>query len=190
LTVLWSIINVLLLFFASVICVEPPKRRLDERFSTTEPTLVLLNAGTSIPCRLHDLSLGVACLTREDGWRNLVGPASFSLDQGRIVIPFDVVRRNGARLALKFHPDPATRSVLIVHPFTGAYHQYVESISVPQVFRALTKVIVPSAALCSGRLLVYADGGSEAGRGVGKKALRTLSPIAEKRTGHRNHKKC
>ncbi|HTZ46622.1 MAG TPA: PilZ domain-containing protein [Verrucomicrobiae bacterium] len=142
LTVFWSIANAFLLFLASVVCVEPPKRRLDERFSTSEPAIVLLNASDSIPCRLHDLSLGGACLVREDGWRNLVGRASVSLDHGRIVIPFDVVRRNGPRLALKFHPDRAVRRLLIVHLFTGTYHQDVESISVPQVFRTLAKVLV------------------------------------------------
>lgn len=142
LTVFWSIANAFLLFLASVICVEPPKRRLDERFSTTEPAIVLLGGDVSIPCRLHDLSLGGACLVRDEGWRNLVGPASLSLDQGRIVIPFDVARRNGPRLALKFHPDRAARRLLIIRLFTGAYDQDVESISVPQVFRTLAKVVV------------------------------------------------
>lgn len=142
LTVFWSIANAFLLFLASVICVEPPKRRLDERFSTTEPADVLLERDVSIPCRLQDLSLGGACLVRDEGWRNLVGPASLSLDHGHIVIPFDVVRRDGAKLALKFHPDRAARRLLIVRLFTGAYHQDVESISVPQVFRTLVKVVV------------------------------------------------
>jgi cellulose synthase (UDP-forming) len=141
LTVFWSIANVFMLFLASVICVEPPKRRLEERFVTNEPATVLLDGGVSISCRFHDLSLGGACLVREQGWRSLAGPASLSIDSGRIVIPFDVVRRNGPRLALKFHPDRDARRSLIVYLFTGAYHQDVESISVPQVFRTLAKVV-------------------------------------------------
>jgi hypothetical protein len=64
------------------------------------------------------------------------------LDQGRIVIPFDVVRRSGSQLALKFHQDPVMRRLLILHLFTGKYHQDVESVSVPQVMRTLAKVMV------------------------------------------------
>jgi cellulose synthase (UDP-forming) len=142
LTICWSLLNALLLFFASVVCVEPPKRRLDERFSTAEPAAVILEDGTEIPCRLHDISLGGACLVREDGWRSLVGPASLVLDCGRITVPFDVVRRTGQKLALKFRSNPALRRQLIVHLFTGAYHQDVESVSVPDVARALGRVIV------------------------------------------------
>jgi len=34
------------------------------------------------------------------------------------------------------------RRQLIVHLFTGCYHQDVESVSIPEVARALAKVIV------------------------------------------------
>ena len=88
LTVFWSLLNALLLFFASVVCVEPPKRRLDERFATNDGGKVVLEDGKELHCRFHDLSLGGACLIREDGWRSLVGPASLVLDQGRIAVPF------------------------------------------------------------------------------------------------------
>lgn len=85
------------------------------------------------------------CVTRrrdrEERWRNLIDPVALSLGHGRIVIPSDVVRHSGPRLALNFHPDRAGR-LLIVHLFTGAYHQDVESISIPRVFRTLVKVVV------------------------------------------------
>lgn len=142
LTVFWSLLNALLLFFASVICVEPPKRRLDERFSTNDPASVVLEDGSELPCRFHDLSLGGACLLREEGWRSLVGPACLVIDHGRIKVPFDVVRRTGEKLALKFRSTPTLRRQLIVHLFTGAYHQDVESVSVPKVVRALGQVII------------------------------------------------
>jgi cellulose synthase (UDP-forming) len=99
LTVLWNLLNALLLFFASVVCVEPPKRRLDERFSTEEPAAVILADGSELPRRFRDLSLGGACLVREAGWRSLVGPASLVFDHGRITVPFEVVRRTGKNLA-------------------------------------------------------------------------------------------
>jgi glycosyltransferase involved in cell wall biosynthesis len=142
LTVFWSLLNALLLFFASVICVEPPKRRLDERFSTNDPASVLVEDGSELPCRFHDLSLGGACLVREEGWRSLVGPAWLVIDRGRIKVPFDVVRRTGEKLALKFRSTASLRRQLIVHLFTGAYHQDVESVSVPKVVRALCQVII------------------------------------------------
>jgi cellulose synthase (UDP-forming) len=142
LTVFWSLANAFMLCLACIVCVEPPKRRVDERFSTTEPAAVVLQDGSELPCRLQDLSLGGACLIREDGWRKLVGPAALVLDYGRITVPFDVVRREGKRLALKFQPEPVLRRQLIVHLFTGTYHQDVESVSVPEVVRALARVVV------------------------------------------------
>lgn len=142
LTVFWSLLNTLLLFFASVVCVEPPKRRIDERFSTDEPASVILEDGSELPCRFRDRSLGGACLVREDGWRSLVGPASWVFDRGRMAVPFDVVRRSGKKLALKFRSTPALRRELIVHPFTGSHHRDAESVSIPEVAHALAKVIV------------------------------------------------
>jgi len=49
LTVFWSLLNALLLFFAAVVWVEPPKRRLDECFSTVEPATVILEDGSELP---------------------------------------------------------------------------------------------------------------------------------------------
>jgi hypothetical protein len=115
---------------------------LDERFATSDAAKVTLEDGTGLECRFQDVSLGGACLVREDGWRNLVGPASLLFDHGRIAVPFDVVRRTGNKLALGFRSTPALRRQLIVLLFTGSYHQDVECVSVPGVARALIKVMV------------------------------------------------
>jgi cellulose synthase (UDP-forming) len=142
LNVFWSLINGMMLALAAAVCIEPPKRREDERFATSEEAMVVMQGGMELRCRLQDLSLGGACLLREDGWRNLVGPASLLLDQGRIAVPFDVVRRMDRKVAIHFHQDQELRRRLIVLLFTGAYNQDVEQISAPAVFRTLAKSLV------------------------------------------------
>ncbi len=139
LNVIWSLLNAMMLFLACALCVEPPKRRSDERFASTEKCRVRLEGGTEMVCRLRDISLSGACLRREEGWRNLVGPASLVLEDG-LTIPFEVVRRMEDKLALRFQADTGKRRELIVRLFTGAYNQDAEKIRVPEVFRTLARV--------------------------------------------------
>jgi cellulose synthase (UDP-forming) len=141
LNVIWSLMNGMILFLACALCVEPPKRRIDERFESTEKCKVRLEGGSEIMCMMRDISLSGACLRRDEGWRGLVGPASLVLEGG-LTIPFEVVRRRGKELGLRFPANKALRRELIVRLFTGVYNQDAEKISVPQVFRTLAKVTI------------------------------------------------
>lgn len=140
--VFWSLVNAGILVLVCLACVELPKRRRDERFRTSEEALVRLEGGAELFCKLEDISLGGACVQREEGWRNLAGPASLVLDHGRLVLPFDVARRMDRKLALAFHSSPEVRRALIVKLFTGAYHRDVEQINASSVFGTLAKALV------------------------------------------------
>jgi cellulose synthase (UDP-forming) len=141
LNVFWSIINTFILALASAVCVELPKRRSSERFATSEDAEVLLDDGSTLPCKLQDVSLGGARLVREEGWANLTGSAVLLLDHGRLKIPFDALRRHVASVAVQFRHDTGIRRALIVKLFTGAYHQDVEEISPSGVFKSLAKTL-------------------------------------------------
>jgi cellulose synthase (UDP-forming) len=142
LNVFWSLLNTAILVLACAACIELPKRRADERFTTNEEAIVVLEDGTELPCRLQDISLGGACLVRDSGWPDIGKPACLVLDYGRLIAPFEMVRRAGRKLALKFHAAPWIRHALVLKLFTGAYHRDVESIRPAQVFYTLMKAVL------------------------------------------------
>jgi cellulose synthase (UDP-forming) len=141
LNIFWSLVNIAILVLVCMACVELPKRRRDERFTSNEQGLVCLEGGIELPCTVEDISLGGACVTREEGWRDLVGPAALVLDYGRLVVPFDVVRRMDRKLALTYRSTPQLRRALIVKLFTGEYHHDVEQIQASNVFRSLVRAL-------------------------------------------------
>lgn len=141
LNVFWSLINACILGLASAVCVELPKRRTSERFATSEDAQIILPGGSSIPCRLQDISLGGARIALSNEVCDFSGSASLSLDHGRLQVPFYTVRRQDHLLAVQFHPDVKVRRALIVKLFTGAYHQDVEVINAGGVFRSLAKTL-------------------------------------------------
>lgn len=141
LNVFWSIINAFILALASAVCVELPKRRSNERFATDEEAEILLEDGSSLPCRLQDISLGGARLSLGGSGRDFSGAARLSLDHGRLIVPFEAVRHAEDLLAVHFAVDTRLRRALIVKLFTGAYHQDVEVISAAGVFRSVAKTL-------------------------------------------------
>lgn len=142
LNVVWSMVNAAILTLVCAVCVELPKRRREHRFPTSEEAVVRLENDAEIPCRLEDISVGGACLFREQGWQDLAGPAALVLDDGGLVVPFHVARRTAQKIGLDFQPDLYLRRALIVKIFTGTYHQDVEQISAPDVFRRLARAII------------------------------------------------
>jgi cellulose synthase (UDP-forming) len=139
--ILWSLLNSLMLCLAALACVEPPRRRKNERFHSDVQVTVRLGDGTPLHCNLLDISLGGARLFRDGGWRGLVGDARLVLDGGRLELPLHLVRRDEHYLAVSFDADRETRRVLIRELFTGNYHNEVETISAPQVYLALARAL-------------------------------------------------
>ena len=48
--VFWSIFNIAVLVIACAVCVEVPRRRVEERFNSGENAIVRLVNGTQVPC--------------------------------------------------------------------------------------------------------------------------------------------
>ncbi len=90
-SVVWTIMNTIILALAALTCVEIPHRRRDERFLVSEPATVQLlplsEAGVDgdiapIACTIQDISLGGAAIVCPTGWRELCGPARLVLAGG------------------------------------------------------------------------------------------------------------
>ena len=157
-SVVWTVMNTIVLALAALTCVEVPHRRRDERFSVDEAASVHLvsisdacngsASSYSIDCTIQDLSLGGAAIRCSSGWRELCGPANLLLaggdDEPHLSLPFTVVKRSGDLLTVNFHTETWIRHALIRKLFTGAYHKEVESISALTVFRSLARTLFSS----------------------------------------------
>jgi cellulose synthase (UDP-forming) len=150
-TIGWSIMNIVVLALAATACVEPAKRRRDERFALHEPALVRLvplradGQIVEIPCVIEDLSLGGASLRCERPME-LLGPAELVLRgagaEGELAAPFTVLSRpcvvdGTCALRICFEGDAAMRRALIRKLFTGEYHKEVPEVHVGTVFQAV-----------------------------------------------------
>jgi hypothetical protein len=152
--VFWSLINASVLALAAMACVEPPHRRRDERFFTSENVTVRMPTITGEDLTIcgitKDLSLGGAAIRCTDqsvtGWRALAGPAELLIwskaDQAELALPFTVVDRKGDLLKLQFHDDKWIRHALIKKLFTGDYHKDVEAVHAGSVFLALARDLI------------------------------------------------
>lgn len=137
LNVFWSIFNILMLAITALVCIEPPKRRRDERFHSGESAILQLANGTECGCVVQDISLGGASLLLEASTLALSAPSAVSLDGGRLVVPLEVIRTYGNVLAVSFVCNAEQKRELIVKLFTGRYNNSVEEIRVTRVFRQL-----------------------------------------------------
>ncbi len=155
--ILWSLVNVVLLALAALACVEPPRRRRDERFATSEQvTLVLtslaeedsnvpFSAPLRVPCSMRDISLGGASLLAPAEWRRLVGPAELEMysaaDDRVLCLPTAILGRNSEQVRIQFADAPWVRHALIRKLFTGEYHREVDRVSGRHVMASLTRVL-------------------------------------------------
>jgi len=140
LNIVWSLLNTAILALACAVCIEPPKRRHEERFKTREEGLIRLNDGTEFLCTLQNISVSGAAALREQGWQDLADSATLILDHGHITAPFTVVRHIGSHVGLKFQLTPQSRRALRVKLFTGEYHHEIEVVKALQVFGSLARL--------------------------------------------------
>ncbi len=155
--IFWSLANVALLALATLACVEPPHRRRDERFLTSEnATLRLtgfaqegedapLSTPVDLSCQIRDLSLGGASLVAAKDWQGLIGPAQLQVyseaDKGLLSLPVDVLSRSGQTVRVRFHDVPWIRHALIRKLFTGEYHRDVEGVKGRAVLTTLARTL-------------------------------------------------
>jgi hypothetical protein len=132
LNVIWSLCSIAVLALAIQICVEPPRRRLNERFASDEPAILALPDNRTISCVVSDLSVGGAQLRSPAGaaeqW-NGITPGRLTFVRDGTTLKFQPVRVKAGDLAVKFDDDARTRRLMISKIFTGSYRNGVEHIS-------------------------------------------------------------
>lgn len=131
LNVFWSIFNIAVLTIAAAVCVELPRQRRDERFTSGEVAIILAGDGSRIPCQVRDISVGGARLRREGDWDSVaLDQGELLLDYGALRLPFTTRREADGILAIRFDDDKDTRRALIRKLFTGRYGNEVERVSI------------------------------------------------------------
>jgi cellulose synthase (UDP-forming) len=140
--VFWSIFNVAVLAITCATCVEPPKRRRDERFFITERATMTLRGQTPRDCGVLDMSLGGARLSWAVGWGSPEGFGELAVDNGAFRLPFSIVRLNrSGEVAVRFNLSDETRRALIRRLFAGAFDTGSQRVDVMRsLFGAVRKV--------------------------------------------------
>jgi len=136
---LWSLLNLLLLGTVIACCVELPRPRHEERFTTDEPVLILLPDGTRLPARLCDLSTRGALV--ETG--GVVATAGeLLLDSGALRIPFELMGATPRGLAVRLVVDAQIRRALILRLYTGAYRNEVHEARLGPAFAGIIRRVL------------------------------------------------
>jgi cellulose synthase/poly-beta-1,6-N-acetylglucosamine synthase-like glycosyltransferase len=141
LNIIWSICSIAILALATKVCIEPPRRRLNERFATDEPAVLSLPNSRTLSCLVRDVSIGGAQLQYPIGspepWSNL-SPGRLTFLTDGTTVRFRPVRANGGNLAVKFDDDAVSRRAMIGKLFAGGYSNEIERISMRSVlFRSV-----------------------------------------------------
>lgn len=145
--IVWSLINSAMLFLAAFACVDPPRRRRDERFPVSEKALLRFDVGPSepkklVPANVTDISLGGIAIDLSEEISRFLNeghhPEAVILNRkstdALLEIPVSITNPRAKALALKFSDDDQHRHALILKLYTGDYHREVEAISPVAVF--------------------------------------------------------
>ncbi|MDR3409290.1 MAG: glycosyltransferase [Methylovirgula sp.] len=136
--VFWSIFNIAVLVVACAVCVEAPRRRIEERFNSGEAAMVRLANGLQVPCVVRDISLGGANLAIGFGRLRAEDQGCLVLSNG-IEAPFAQVRQAQSGIAVRFRLDKETRRQLIARLFTGGYANEVQQIKLGRLFGSVVR---------------------------------------------------
>jgi hypothetical protein len=136
--------NLIVLFLASLLCLQMPVRRQEERFEVTEPVMLRQpQTGALATLTSIDMSLSGAGLVEPDGgapWR--VGDALQAYVSQVGWLPARVARTNGGMLGLEFqHEGMIERDLLIRKLFTGGQNTAADNASTWSVTLGLLKRI-------------------------------------------------
>ncbi len=154
--IVWSLFNAAILTLAAMSCIEPPRRRRDERFPVDERAFLRFsNTSTEphkviVPVQMKDISLGGAAVSVQVGATALI-PASHDIDalivnqsyeKNLLEIPATSVSSRGQLVALKFSDQNEIRHALIRKLYMGDYHREIERISASAVFTNLVLTLL------------------------------------------------
>ena len=124
--VIWSLVNLLVLGLTMAACVEAPRRRAEERFGAGETCVARLADGSNHVCQMLDVSTGGALIGGLPEGVAIGERAELVLDGLRL--PFEVMRREGKALGVRFQADTHLRRTLISRLFSGGYSNEVENV--------------------------------------------------------------
>jgi glycosyl transferase family 2 len=135
----WSIFNVVVLLLSAAVCVELPKLGHDS-FPSGERASIVLPDGSTGAFTLKDISLCGATLTPCSETRpQIASSGTLCMDAGVLAARFTDVRRDGARLKVRFEEDKTVRRALIAKLYTGDYRNDVTRASVSGIAVALLR---------------------------------------------------
>jgi cellulose synthase (UDP-forming) len=142
--VFWSLFNVALVALVCLACIELPRRRTDERFLTKEPGEAIWPDETITGCIVRDISLGGARLQPPHDvtdpatwWDSTHATGLLALDEGRMKVPFHLLRRQGIDLIVQFDASQQVRRALIGRLFGGNYALELERVAAHRVLGML-----------------------------------------------------
>jgi cellulose synthase (UDP-forming) len=126
----WSVFNIAVLCIACAVCVELPRRRRDERFTSGESAVTAFDGAIDpLACTVVDCSLGGARLAAATGWDGMPARGTLRLDGGALLLPFEAVGETlESVMAVRFILDDAARRALIRKLFTGHYNNEVDRV--------------------------------------------------------------
>jgi cellulose synthase (UDP-forming) len=113
----WSLFNLATLLLASLMCIELPRFRSEERFPIVEPTMVTLNK-RRFPGTLRDISLAGAGLDVSRGEPPEPGSSLLLEIRGVGAVRATVVRAEAATFHVRFD-DESCRPALVRKIFSG-----------------------------------------------------------------------
>ena len=124
LNIIWSVVSVAVLLLTIHICIEPPKRRRDERFVSGERAMLVTQDHETLDCVVRDISVGGALLECAAGWTGVMaGRLKFLVDGA--TVGFRMVTITGNRLTVQFDQDLLTRRLMTAKLFSGLYHSEI-----------------------------------------------------------------
>jgi cellulose synthase/poly-beta-1,6-N-acetylglucosamine synthase-like glycosyltransferase len=137
LSLFWSWYNLAVLMLCCFVCLEQPRRRVDERFSTNERALIRI-AGSLRAYDIKDISVSGLCLIGQIP--DLVGsPATIMI--GRVEVPAVVARKGADEFAISMIGDEA-REAMTRRVYSERYGRPLEYIRPSQVLAGLFHRIV------------------------------------------------
>jgi cellulose synthase (UDP-forming) len=107
LSLFWSWYNLAVLTLCCFVCLEQPRRRMDERFSTNERA-VLRMGGTARTFDVKDISVGGLCLSGQIP--ELVG-SPVAVMMGGVEVPAVVARKGANEFAISLLGDEAREAM-------------------------------------------------------------------------------
>jgi cellulose synthase (UDP-forming) len=137
LNLFWAWYNLIVLTICCLVCVEQPRRRLDERFSTNEKVHIRVGSQVRV-YDVKDVSVGGMCLAGEV-MEPIRSPATVII--GRSEIPAVIVRKAANEFAISLIGDTA-REAMIRRVYSERYGRPLENIRPSQVIAGILHRLV------------------------------------------------